>query len=103
MSTNTSTPQQEANYLEDNNTISNDEASNSTIPESHEQDTGIHHNSPFDHQTQPQDELAMILEEEEEQKVEEQPDPADQSTLVFESEESDEEAFNTAIDTTSDD
>ena len=39
----------------------------------------------------------MILEEEE---VEEQPDPADQDTLVFESEE---EPFNTAVDTTSDD
>ena len=46
----------------------------------------------------------MIPEEEEEvQKVEEQPDPADQSTLVFDSEESEEEPFNTAIDTTSDD
>ena len=69
------------------------------------------------HQTQPQDELAMILEEEEEEeeeeedeeeeeeeeKVEEQPDPADQSTLVFNSKESEEEPFNTAIDTTSDD
>ena len=44
----------------------------------------------------------MILEEEEEE-VEEQPDPADQDTLVFESEESEEELFNTAIDTTSDD
>ena len=42
----------------------------------------------------------MIPEEEE---VEEQPDPADQDTLVFESEESEEELFNTAIDTTSDD
>ena len=106
-STNTSTPQQEANYLEDDDAISSDEASNSTILESHEQDTGVHHNSPSDHQTQPQDELAMILEEEEEeeeeeeQKVEEQPDPADQSTLVFNSKESEEELFNTTIDTTS--
>ena len=102
-STNTSTPQQEANYPEGDNTISNDEDSNLTLPESHEQDTGVHHNSPFDHQTQPQEELAPIPEEEEVQKVEEQPDPADQSTLVFDSEESEEEPFNTAIDTTSDD
>ena len=102
--TNTSTPQQEANYLGDETTVSNDEASNSTILESHEQDTSVHHNSPSDCQIQPQDELATTLEkEEEEQKVEEQLDPADQSTLVFESEESDEEPFNTAIDTTSDD
>ena len=42
----------------------------------------------------------MILEEE--QEVEQQPDPADQDTLVFESEESEEELFNTAVDTTSD-
>ena len=47
----------------------------------------------------------MIPEEEEEQqqKVEEQPNPADQSTLVFDSKESDEKPFNTAVDTTSDD
>ena len=77
--------------------MNTEEVSNPTKPESHEQDTGVHHDSPPDHQTQPQDELAMIPEEEEEevQKVEEQPDPADQSTL--------EEPFNTAIDTTSDD
>ena len=35
--------------------------------------------------------------------MEKQPDPADQDTLVFTSEESKEELFNTAIDTTSDD
>ena len=97
-----STPQQEANYLEDDDDISNDEASNPTILESHEQDTGLYHNSPFDCQTQPQDELAMILEEEE-QEVEEQPDPADQDTLVFKSEESEEELFNTTVDPTLDD
>ena len=45
----------------------------------------------------------MIPEEEEEQKVEEQPDPVDQSTLVFKSKESEEEPFNTTVDTTSDD
>ena len=41
----------------------------------------------------------MIPEEEEE----EEPDPVDQETLVFKSKESDEEPFNTTIDTTSDD
>ena len=84
--TNTSTPQQEANYLEDDNALHTEEASNPTKLESHEQDTGGHHDSPSDHQTQPQDELATIPEEEEEeeeeqqqqqQQVEEQPDPAD--------------------------
>ena len=101
-STNTSPHQQEANFLVDENVISIDNASNTTILESHEQDTGLQHNSSSDHQTQLQDELAMILEEEEEE-VEEQPDLADQDTLVFESKESEEEPFNTAIDTTWDD
>ena len=104
-STNTSTSQQEANYLEDDDAFNTEEASSPTELESHEQDTGIHHYSPSDHQTPSQDDLAMIPEEEEQQqqKVEEQPDPADQSTLVFKSEESEEELFNTAVDTTSDD
>ena len=35
--------------------------------------------------------------------MDEQPDPVDQDTLVFTSDESDEEPFNTAIDNTSDD
>ena len=35
--------------------------------------------------------------------MDKQPDPADQDTLVFTSNESDEEPFNTAIDNTSDD
>ena len=87
-------------YLEDKNDISIDNASNKTIPESHEQETDLQHNSSLNHQTQPQDELPTIPEEEE---VEEQPDPADQDTPVFESKESEEEPFNTAIDTTSDD
>ena len=42
-------------------------------------------------------------EEEEEEEEEKHIDPADQDTLVFNSEESDEEPFNTAIDTTSED
>ena len=35
--------------------------------------------------------------------MEEQPDPTDQDTLVFTPDESEEEPFNTVIDTTSDD
>ena len=104
MSTNTSTSQQEANYLEDDNTINNEEVSNPTKPESHEQDTSTHHDSPSDCWTPLQDELTTIQEEEdEEQEVEEQLDPADQSTLVFDPEESEEEMFNTTIDPTLDD
>ena len=67
LSTNTSNSQQEANFLEeDDDAGSNEEANNPTIPESHEQDTSIHHDSPPDHQSQPQDELDTIPEEEEE-------------------------------------
>ena len=66
MSINTSNSQQEANFLEDDDAGSNEEAHNPIIPESHKQDTGAHHNSPSECQSQPHDELDIILEEEEE-------------------------------------
>ena len=97
-STNTSPLQQEDNYLEEDD-VNIDNASKPSIPESHEQDTCLHHINSSDHQTQLQDNLAMIPEEEEEEDI----DPADQGTLVFNCRESDKEPFNTAIDTTSDD
>ena len=71
MPANTSNSQQEANFLEDNDAGSNEEVNNLIIPESHEQDTGIHHNSPPDCQNQV--ELDTIPEEEE-LEMEEQPD-----------------------------
>ena len=101
MSTNTSNPQQEANFLEeDDNADSDEKANNAIIPESHKQDTGAHYNSPPECMSQPHDELDTIPEEEEEPQMKEQPDPADQDTLVFTPKE---EPFNTAIDNTSDD
>ena len=108
MATNTSSPQQEANFLEeDNDAGSDEEANNAIIPESHRQDTSTHYNSPLKCNSPPQDELDTIPEEEEEEEEElhmkEQPDAADQDTLVFTLEESEEEPFNTAIDDTSDD
>ena len=93
-SINTSPSQQEDYYLEEDVNIDN--ASKPTILESHEQDTGLHHINSYNHQTQLQDDLATIPEEEE-------VDPAEQDTLVFNSEESDEELFDTTIDTTSND
>ena len=51
---------------------------------------------------QPQDELETILEEEELQ-MEEKQDPADQDTVEFTPNESEEEPFNTAIDDASED
>ena len=86
-SINTSPFQQEDYYLEEDD-VNIDNASKSTILESHEQDTSLHHINSSDHQTQPQDDLATIPEEEEEE--EEDMDPAEQDTLVFDSKESDE-------------
>ena len=103
MATNTSSPQQEANFLEENdNTGSDEEANNAIILESHRQDTGAHHDSPPKHKNQPYDELDTIPKEEEPQ-LKEQPDPADQDTVVFTPKESKEKPFNTAIDNNSDD
>ena len=95
MSTNTLPSQQEDNYLEEDD-INIDNASEPTILESHEQDTSLHHINSSDCQTQPQDDLATIPEEEE-------VDPAEQDTLAFNSKESNEEPFNTTVDTISDD
>ena len=103
VATNTSSLQQEANFLEeDNDAGSDEEANNAMISESHEQDTGMHYGSPPKCKNQPQEELNTIPEDEEPQ-VKEQPDPADQDTVVFTPDESKEEPFNTAIDDTSDD
>ena len=96
-STNTLPLQQENNYLEEDD-VNIDNDAKPTIPESHEQDTSLHYINSSDRQTQLQDDLVTIPEEEEEHI-----DPADQDTQVFNSEESGEEPFKTAIDTTSDD
>ena len=104
MFTNTSNSQQEANFLEeDDDAGSDEEANNKITPESHEQDTGVHYDSPSKCKSQRYNELDTIPEEEEEPQMKDQPDPADQGTLVFTSEESKEEPFNTAIDNTSGD
>ena len=47
MASNTSSPQQEANFLEEDDYAGSDEeANNATILESHRQDTGVHYGSP---------------------------------------------------------
>ena len=99
MPANTSNSQQEANFLDDDDAGNKEEANNPIILESHEQDTGIHHNSP----PHCQNHVELDTISEEELKMEEQPDPADQDTLVFTSDKSKEELFNTSIDATSDD
>ena len=103
MATNTSSPQQEANFLEQDDDAASDEEDNKAIvPGSNGQDTGAHYKSPPGHNIQPQDKLETIPEEEEPQ-MEEKPDIVDQDTVVFTPDESEEEPFNTAIDDTSDD
>ena len=103
IATNTSSPQQEANFLEDNNDAGSDEEDNNAIvPESYGQDTSVHRGSPTGCNIQPQDKLETISEEEEPQ-TEEKQDITNQDTVVFTPDESKEEPFNTAIDDTSDD
>ena len=103
VATNTSGPQQEANFLEeDNDAGSDEEADNTIVPESNGQDTSADYGSSSEHNIQPQDELETIPEEEELQ-MEEKQDIADQDTVVFTPDESEEEPFNTAFDDTSDD
>ena len=103
VATNTSSPQQEANFLEeDDDAGSDEEADNANVPESDGQDTSVYYRSSTEHNIQPQDELETIPEEEEPQ-MEENQNIVDQDTVVFTPDESEEEPFNTAIDDTSDD
>ena len=103
VATNTSSPQQEANFIdEDDDAGSDNEAENANVLESDGQDTGAYYGSSSEHNFQPQDELETMPEEEGPQ-TEEKQDIADQDTVVFTPDESEEEPFNTAIDDTSED
>ena len=105
MATNTSSLQQEANFLEQDDVVDIDEEDNEIrVPESNGQDTGVYCASPSGHNIQYQDELEMIPEEEEEDpQMEEIQDVVEQDMVVFPPDESEEEPFNMAIDDTSDD
>ena len=97
VATNTSSPQQEANFLEQ------DEEDNEVrVLESNGQDTSVYGASPSENNIQDQDELETIPEEEDPQ-MEEKQDIDDPDTVVFTPDESKEEPFNTAIDDTSED
>ena len=103
MATNTSSLQQEANFLEeDDDAGSDEEVENAIEPESDGQDTSAYYGSSTEHSFQPQDKLETIAEEDKPQTAEKQ-NIADQDTVVFTPEESKEEPFNTAIDDTSED
>ena len=103
VATNTSSPQQEANFLEQDEDAGSDEEDNkASVPESNGQDTSVHYGRPPGCNIQPQDELETIPEEEE-PPTEEKQDIVNQDTVVFTPDESEEEPFNTAIDNNSDD
>ena len=103
VATNTSSPQQEANFLEeDDDAGSDEEVENAIEPESDGQDTSAYYGSSTEHNFQPQEELETIPEEDEPQMGEKQ-DIANQDTVVFTPEESEEEPFNTVIHDTSED
>ena len=81
--TNTSSPEQEANFLDEDNDAGTDkEAENVIEPESDGQDTGAYYGSSTEHNFQPQDELETIPEEDKQQ-TEEKQDVADQDTVIF--------------------
>ena len=100
MATNTSSPQQEANFLEQD-----EEDDEVMVLESNGQDTGAYGISPTEHDIQYQDELETIPEEEEEEdpQMTEKQDVDNPDTVVYTPDESKEEPFNTAIDDTSED
>ena len=70
--------------------------------EPHGKDTSVHYGSPPECKTRPQEELDTIPEEEEPQ-TNEQPDLANQDTVVFTPDKSKKGPFNIAIDDASDD
>ena len=105
MATNTSSPQQEANFLEQD-----EEDDEVRVPESNGQDTGAYGANSTEQYIQYQDELETIPEEEEEEEEEEEDpqmaekqDVDDPDMVVFTPDESEEEPFNMAIDDTSED
>ena len=104
VATNTSSLQQEANFLEQDEYVDIDDKDDAVrVPESHGKDTGAYCANPSEHDIQYQDELETIPEEEEDPQMEEKQDVVKQDTVVFTPDESEEEPFNMAIDDTSDD
>ena len=100
VATNTSSPQQEANFLEQ------DEQDNEVrVLESNGKDTSMYGTSSSEHNIQYQDELETIPEgeEEEDPQMAEKQDIDDPDMVVYTPDESKEEPFNMAIDDTSED
>ena len=98
VATNTSSQQQEANFVEQD-----DEDDEVRVPESNGHDTGKNGANHTEHDIQYQDELETIPEEDEDPQMAEKQDVDDLDTVAYTSDESEEEPFNTAIDDTSED
>ena len=98
VATNTSSPQQEANFIEQD-----DEDEEVRVPESNGQDTGEYGANPTEYNIQYQDELETTPEEEEDPQKAEKQDVDDLDMVAYTPDESKEEPFNTAIDDTSED
>ena len=104
VATNTSSLQQEAHFLEQDDVVNIDEEDEAVrVPEPDGKDTSVYCTSPSGQDIQYQDELETIPEGEEDPQMEEKQDVVEQDTVVFTPDESKEEPFNTAIDDTSDD
>ena len=100
VATNTSSPQQEANFVEQD-----DEDDEVRVPESNGQDTSEYGANPTEHKIHDQDELETIPEEEEDEdpQMAEKQDVDDLDMVAYTPDESKEEPFNMAIDDTSED
>ena len=99
VATNTSSPQQKANFIEQD-----EEHDEVRVPESNGHDTGENGANHTEHDIQYQDELETIPEEEEDEdpQMAEKQDEDDLDMVAYTPDES-EEPFNTAIDNTSED
>ena len=101
MATNTSSPQQKPNFIEQDE--KHDEV---RVLESNDYDTGENAANHTEHDIQYQNELETILEEEEEDeepKMAEKQDEDDLDMVEYTPDETEEEPFNMAIDDTSED
>ena len=100
MATNTSSPQQKADFIDQD-----EEHDEEKVPESNGQDTGENGAKHAEHDIQHQDELETIPEEEEDEgsQMAEKQDIDDLDTIAYTPDESEEEPFNTAINDTSED
>ena len=100
MATNTSSQQQEANFIEQD-----DKDDEVRVPESNRHDTSDYVTNYAEHNIQYQDELETIPEEEEDEdpQIAEKQDVDNLDTVAYTPDESKEEPSNTAINDTSED